>query len=76
MSTDDGRVLLKATLFCPACGRQGHARTDWPERTDAAGDWHLVCPECGTALTPRPPSGRSRSAAHSADGRAHAPADD
>ncbi len=80
MSPDASRstVPAKATLFCPECGRQGNARTDWPERLDCStGNWLRYCPACGTALSPCSPADIERSPARiAADGGAGAPADD
>jgi hypothetical protein len=54
---------LKAVLFCPECGHEGHATGDWKTKDDyVAGRRAIVCPECSTAVTERPLPNQSRNA--------------
>ena len=58
----------KAVLFCPECGHEGHAASDWRTRDDyVAGERAIVCPECATAVTERPLPNRSANADTDAD---------
>jgi len=53
----------KAVLFCPTCGHEGHAASDWRTKDDyLAGRRALVCPECATTVTERPLPNRSANA--------------
>jgi hypothetical protein len=48
----------KATLFCPACGHESHARRgDWVVERRSSGDHPVVsvtCPDCATTVTVEP----------------------
>jgi hypothetical protein len=55
---------VKAVLFCPGCGHEGHATADWETRDDyVAGTRAVVCPECATTVTERPLPKRSLNSA-------------
>jgi len=57
---------VKAVLFCPDCGHEGHATADWDTRDDYVdGTRSIVCPECGARVTERPLPNRSANAAAS-----------
>lgn len=59
---------VKAVLFCPTCGHEGHAADDWDTRDDyVAGTRAVVCPECRTRVTERPLPNRSANATESGD---------
>jgi hypothetical protein len=57
-SPDAGGSPRKSVLICPGCSHESRASGDWREHyCDTAGGpkLALVCPECETEITYRPP---------------------